>query len=218
MASPKYQSSSATKLIVPSTFKQHQNRFETQVVGHGNQARHDVVTYDGKIDWSLRYHHPTNPMATINTTNSRSNLHQELGKCAQWEAKPHHHHRVLSYEEPQALGHYRIIGKRQSTTNENAQFRQGLRNHSYISPTHMSNKALYGNDVDTLSQSRMIKNENLVVRSLFITLSSLLIQVYHNTTGRDLQAPNYAWVAKVLLQGQRMGISRISLRYLSAPP
>jgi len=68
------------------------------------------------------------------------------------------------------MGHYRIIGKRQSTTNENAQFRQGLRNYSYVSPTHMSNKALYGNEQDTLSQSRITKNENLVVSFLFLIL------------------------------------------------
>ena len=49
------------------------------------------------------------------------------------------------YEEPGArLQHYRVIGKRTVTTNENSEFKDGVRNRNYISPTHFSNNALYG--------------------------------------------------------------------------
>jgi hypothetical protein len=49
--------SPSTRMVVPNNYRMHQNRFETQVLGHKNQPKQDVVTYDGKIDWSLRFYH-----------------------------------------------------------------------------------------------------------------------------------------------------------------
>lgn len=71
--------------------------------------------------------------------------------------------RGVAYEEPQATTHYRAIGKRKCTTSETAQFREGLRNHEYISPTHVSNKALYGDGLEHANKGPLVKNEPLVV-------------------------------------------------------
>jgi len=48
-------------------------------MGHGNHLRQDLVTYDAKIDWSLRYFGSNNgykPQGdpSANNTNSRTNL------------------------------------------------------------------------------------------------------------------------------------------------
>jgi hypothetical protein len=43
---------------------------------------------------------------------------------------------------------------------DNAEFREGIRNHNYVSPTHFSNTALYGNNREETSAP---KNQGISV-------------------------------------------------------
>jgi len=53
-------------------------------MGHGNHLRQDVVTYDAKVDWSLRYfgsnngYKPPGDASAANTTSRTNVLHNGM--------------------------------------------------------------------------------------------------------------------------------------------
>ena len=133
------------------------NRFETNYMGANGHIKKDM-TYDSKADWSLRYH------------NKDFHSHTRVASQAQ-EGKPQNlfiqyaERKNCAYDEPSAEHqHYRVIGKRQVTTNDNAEFKEGIRNQNYVSPTHFSNTALYGNNREETSAP---KNQGISVRTSF---------------------------------------------------
>ena len=124
--------------VIHNQYKPHMNRFETNYMGASGHIKKDS-TYDSKADWSLRYY------------NKDFHSHTRVASLGQ-EGILIDGKKNCAYDEPSAeQQHYRVIGKRQVTTSDNAEFRDGLRNHNYVSPTHFSNTALYGNNREETS-------------------------------------------------------------------
>lgn len=134
-------------------------------MGASGHVKKDT-TYDSKADWSLRYYNKDFHSHTRVASLARDGNKVKLIKYRAVELR----NPACAYDEPSAEAqHYRVIGKRQVTTSDNAEFREGLRNHNYVSPTHFSNTALYGNHRE---ETGAPKNQGISV-TIFIILNRI---------------------------------------------